>query len=233
MFLLLFVKFEQRLIKYLGIEDLMKISHRNLAMILMGVIALSTSGVYSLTQNVQTQTNSGMNEQPVVLGHIVAIVKDPSGNIKEFRQTDNMVVSNGLNSTINALFGSGLQTITSGTSPSIFKNVGVGTSGTTVVYTDTALGAQRGNKHTGTVTAITASGGTGMGAQIVANWGAGALANASSTTTTINEAGLFDSAANATSSSNMYAHQVISPGISMGTSDTLQVTWKITYAHSP
>ena len=198
----------------------------------MGVIALSTSGVYSLTQNVQTQTNAGTTEQPVILGHIVAIVKDPNGNIKAFRQTDNLVVSNGLNSTVNALFGAGTQTLSSGTSPGTFKYVGVGTGSTAVAYTDTGLQTQRGLKHLGTVTAITASGGTGMGAQIVANWGAGILANSSSTSTTINEAGLFDSTANATSSSNMYAHQIISPGISMGTADTLQVTWKITMAHS-
>ena len=202
-------------------------------MILIGVVVMSTSGVYSLTQSTQTtQTSSGTTEQPVVLGHIIAIVKDPFGNIKAYRQTDNMVVSNGLNSTINALFGSGTQTITSGTSPSIFKYVGVGTDTTAAAYTQTGLGAIRGGKHLGTVTAITASGGTGMGAQIVASWAAGALANATSTSTTINEAGLFDSSINATSSSNMYARQIISPGISMGTADTLQVTWKITYAHS-
>jgi hypothetical protein len=224
--------FMQKLIKCYWIEPVMKISHRNLAMILMGVIVMSTSGVYSLTQSVQTQTSSGTTEQPVVLGHIEAIVKDPNGNIKAYRQTDNLVVSNGLNSTINALFGSGVQTLSSGTLASTFKYVGVGTSNTAVTSEDLGLNTQRGLKHLGVVTAITASGGTGMGAQIVANWPAGILANSSSTSTTIQEAGLFDSATNATSASNMYAHQVISPGISMGTGDTLAVTWKITFSHS-
>jgi len=217
----------------------MKISQRNLAMILMGVVAMSTSGVYSLTQSMQTtQTGSGMTEQPVVLGHIEAIVKDQNGNIKAYRQTDNLVVSNGLNATVNKLFGptsgtTGFPQPTSinGTAGQ-FQYVGVGTSNTAVAYTDSALTAQRASKLLGTVTGIRAGGGTGMGAQIVATWAAGKLANASSTTTTIQEAGLFDSGANATSSSNLYAHQVISPGISLGTSDTLTVTWKITFSHS-
>lgn len=212
----------------------MKISHRNLTMILIGVVVMSTSGVYSLTQSAQTtQTNSGTTEQPVILGHIVAIVKDQNGNIKAYRQTDNLVVSNGLNSTINALFGSGTQTISSGTFPSTFKYVGVGTDNTAAAHAQLGLVAQRGLKHIGTVTAITvANGDTGEGAQIQANWGAGILANSSSTSTTIQEAGLFDSTANGTTTSNMYARQVISPGISMGTADTLQVTWKITFGHS-
>lgn len=222
----------QKLIKRHKLDPVMKISHRNLAMILMGVIVMSTSGVYSLTQSVQTQTSSGTTEQPVILGHIEAVVKDQNGNIKAFRQTDNLVVSNGLNSTINALFGSGTQTLSSGSLAGIFKYVGVGTGTATVSYTDLGLQNIRGGKHLGTVTAINAPLGTGMGAQIVANWAAGALANATSTSTTINEAGLFDSSINATSSSNMYAHQIISPGISMGTGDTLQVTWKITFSHS-
>ena len=211
----------------------MNISHRNLAMILMGVVVLSTSGMYSIMQNVQTQSSSGTTEHPVVLGHIEAIVRGSDGHIKEYRQTDNMVVSNGLNSTINALFGAGTQVITSGTSASTFKYVGVGTSGTAVTYLDTALGAQRGNKHLGVVTAITAGGGTNMGAQIVANWGAGLLANSSSTSTNIAEAGLFDGSTNSSTTTNMYSHQTISPTISMGTADTLQVTWKITFSHNP
>jgi len=213
----------------------MQISQRNLAMILMGVIVMSTSGVYSLTQSVQTQTSSGTTEQPVVLGHIVAIVKDANGNIKAYRQTDNLVVSNGLNATTNKLFGTVQNTSFNGTAGT-FSVVGVGTSSASVASTDVILGAQRGDRHLGTVTTIRSGGGTGMGAQIAASWAAGILANASSTSTTIQEAGLFDgynsSAVSTGAMANMYAHQVISPGISMGTGDTLSVTWKITFSHS-
>ena len=221
------MKFSQRLINYRDLKMAMKISQRSMAMVLLGVVAMSTSGVYSLTQNVQTTpTSSGVQESPVVLGHITAVVKDQYGDIKAYRQTDNMVVSNGLNSTINLLFGSGLQTTT--VTPGLFKYVGVGTGSAVAAYTQTNLGTQRGAHVLGTVTAITASGGAGMGAQIVGNWAAGKLANASSTTTTIQEAGLFDGF----NSTNMYARQVISPGISLGTADTLAVTWQITFAHT-
>jgi hypothetical protein len=206
----------------------MKTSHRNLAMILMGIVALSTSGVYSLTSNAQTQTGLGTTEHPAILGHIVAVVKDNDGNIIAYRQTDNLVMSNGKNATSNVLFGS--TQATSSATVNKFQYVGVGTSATAVAYTDTGLGTQRGNKVLGTVTNINSGGGSGMGAQIASTWAAGKLANNTSTSTTIQEAGLFDAFANATASSNMYAHQVISPGISMGTGDTLTVTWKITFS---
>lgn len=213
----------------------MNISHRNLAMILMGVVVMSTSGVYSLTQSVPTQTNTGTTEQPVVLGHLELVTKDKDGDIKAYRQTDNLVVSNGLNSTINDLFGSALQT-TSAATVKTFDYVGVGTSNTAVAYTDKILTAQVSNRQLGTVTAINAGGGTGMGAQIVASWAAGKLANATQTTTTVQEAGLFDAGntSNTITSAmaNMYAHQVITPGIALGTGDTLTVTWKITFSHS-
>jgi hypothetical protein len=205
----------------------MKISQRSMAMILMGVVVMSTSGVYSLTQNVQTtQAGSLAPESPVLLGHIVAVAKDQNGDIKAYRQTDNLVVSNGLNATSNALFGT---TQTTTTTVGIFKYVGVGTSSTAVNYKDTNLNAQRANHVLGTVTNIQAGSGTGMGAQIAATWSAGKLANATSTSTTINEAALFDGLGNST---NLYAHQVISPGIALGTADTLTVTWQITFSHS-
>lgn len=218
-----------RLIKNQVLWIAMKTSHRSMVLILMGVVALSTSGVYSLTSNTQTQSDFG-TEHPVVLGHIIAVVKDNDGNIKAYRQTDNLVVSNGLNATSNVLFGTTQST--SSATVNKFQYVGVGTSNTAVAYTNTGLTAQRASKILGTVTNINAGSGTGMGAQIVASWPAGKLANSSSTTATIQEAGLFDSIANATGSSNMYAHQVITPGISLGTADTLTVTWQITFSHS-
>lgn len=224
----LFMKFEQRLIKYHAINSTMKTSHRNLAMVLMGIVALSTSGVYSLTHT-QTPTSAGITEQPTMLGHIEAVVKDKNGNIIAYRQSDNQVMTDGKNATTNILFFKSGGQNTYAPTGTKFQWVGVGTTNTATNYTQSRLAAQLGGKLNGTVTAINSGGGIGMGAQIAATWPAGRLANASQTSSTVTEAGLFDSWNNATASSNMYARQVISPGISMGTGDTLTVTWKITF----
>src|SRR5713226_1738744 len=207
--------------------------NKNLAMVLIAVVAVSTGGVLAYTENAQPlQTPTSQKEQPLVLGHIELVAKDSQGNIKAYRQTDNLVVSQGLNSTINKLFGAGLQPNTCGacTAPGTFNYVGVGT-GSTVVYTDTITtfsATQRGNHVLGTVTAINSGGGTGMGAQIVGNWAANRLQNGSGTAA-ITEAGLLDGFSNSTS--NLYAHQSFS-AINVAAADTLQVTWKITYSHS-
>ena len=199
-------------------------------MVLIAVVAVSTGGVLAYTENAQPlQTPTSQKELPVVLGHIEITAKDKDGNIQAYRQTDNLVVSNGLNATINQLFANSLQTTSSAT-VNKFNFVGVGTGATAAASTDLGLGTQRSNKVSGTVTAITASGGSGMGAQIVGNWAANRLQNGSGTSA-ITEAGLFDAFANATSSSNMYARQTFS-AINVAAADTLQVTWKITFSHS-
>src|SRR3989442_3026980 len=205
--------------------------NKNLAMVLIAVVAVSTGGVLAFTENAQPlQTPTSQKELPVVLGHIEITAKDNQGNIQAYRQTDNLVVSNGLNATINQLFANSLQTTSSAT-VNKFNFVGVGTGATAAASTDLGLGTQRSNKVSGTVTAITASGGSGMGAQIVGNWAANRLQNGSGTSA-ITEAGLFDAFANATVSSNMYARQTFS-AINVAAADTLQVTWKITFSHSP
>jgi len=204
--------------------------NKNLAMVLIAVVAVSTGGVLAYTENAQPlQTPTSQKELPVVLGHIEITAKDKDGNIQAYRQTDNLVVSNGLNATINQLFANSLQTTSSAT-VNKFNFVGVGTGATAAASTDLGLGTQRSNKVSGTVTAITASGGSGMGAQIVGNWAANRLQNGSGTSA-ITEAGLFDAFANATGSSNMYARQTFS-AINVAAADTLQVTWKITFSHS-
>jgi len=160
--------------------------NKNLAMVLIAVVAVSTGGVLAFTENAQPlQTPTSQKELPVVLGHIELVAKDSQGNIIAYRQTDNLVVSQGLNSTINKLFGAGLQPNTCGacTAPGLFNYVGVGT-GSTVLYTDTITTfatTQRGNHVLGTVAAISSGGGTGMGAQIVGNWAANRLQNGSGT----------------------------------------------------
>lgn len=216
----------------------MKSINKNLAMILMGVVAMSTGGVYALTQNVlapQASTTATGTENAVALGHIVIVAKDKDGNIKAYRQTDNIVVNNGLNATVNDLFGAGTLLTTDAT-VGTFKYVGVGTGTNPAVYNNQALQTQQSSKQLGTVTAIGESNtpalGDGMGAQIAATWAAGKLNNNTGSPVSITEAGLFDNQVNGSgSASNMYARQQFS-AISINSGDSLSVTWKITFAHS-
>src|SRR5713226_8535919 len=118
--------------------------NKNLAMVLIAVVVVSTGGVFAFTENTQPQqTTTSLKGAPVVLGHIELVAKDSQGNIIAYRQTDNLVVSNGLNATINQLFQNTLQP-TSQATVNKFNFVGVGTGAVAPVYTDTNVGTQRG-----------------------------------------------------------------------------------------
>ncbi len=201
--------------------------NKNLAMVLIAVVVVSTGGVLAFTENTQPQqTASSLNGQPTVMGHIELVAKDSQGNIIAYRQTDNTVMSNGKNATSNVLFG----TTQSTTNPTInkFNFIGVGTNSTAGSYINTHL-LQQGNKINAAgagTTNILNGGGSGMGAQIQGTWAANRLQNGSGTVAIV-EAGLFDGFANNTS--NMYARQTFG-AINVAAADTLQVTWKITFS---
>ena len=210
--------------------------YKNLAVIMMAAVAISAGGAFAFTQNIQTP--QGPSEKGGILGHITLVVKDEDGNIKAYRQTDNKVVDNGLKALVRLIHqgANNLETLSkNSTSAGSFTVIGVGTgSSTAPSQNQRVLESQRANKigistpspYTSTSTTNVTS--TCCGVQIQATWPAGKLANATSNPASIVEAGLFDNVANASSSSNMFARQTFG-SISIGTSDTLQVTWTISY----
>ena len=212
--------------------------YKNLAVIMMAAVAISAGGAFAFTQNIQTPQSP--SEKGSILGHITLVVKDEDGNIKAYRQTDNKVVNNGLKAHIYKLFASSLVNPTRPAMGS-FNVIAVGTSNTAPAQDQTLLGTQRGARignasvTSSPYTAVTVANVTTSccGLTIQGTWSAGKLANATSTSASIVEAGLFDRVQNsstpANTDANMFARQTFG-AITIGTSDTLQVTWTISYA---
>lgn len=188
---------------------------------MVGAIALTIGAVYAFVPtNVPIQ---GLQIQgPKALGHIELVLTDENGNIKAYRQTDNLVVNKGVYMTSDKLFGTSL---VGGATSAAFNNVGIGTGTTSATSGDTNVQTQLSNRKTGAVTSVT---GSSTGAQIQAFFGAGKLKNGSGTTA-VTEAGLFDTFVNGTG--NLYARQTFT-AINAGSSDSLTVTWSITFADS-
>ena len=183
------------------------------------VIAITVGAVYAFVPtNVPTQALRA--DGPKALGHIELVLTDAGGNVKAYRQTDNLIVNQGIYATSDKLFGTALVT-----GEQTFSFVGIGTSTTSATAGDTNVASQLSNKRTGTVTSVT---GSSTGASIQAFWAAGKLKNGSGTNA-ITEAGLFDQQINATGL--MYARQTFT-AINAGSSDSLTVTWSITFADS-
>jgi|SRR5690348_1129714 len=196
----------------------------------MFAIAVGTLGIshisattFGLAGNVPV-TNDGMKIQ----GHITLVATDPNGNIKAYRQTDNIVVNTGADCVTRLLFGgnsagrgagSGTTTCV-GTLTQPWTVIGIGTGTTAEAATDKALQTElSGNGLTrvaGTVTYTNAT--TGTSAAIITNQ------FTSTTTAAVTESGLFNSTT--VSGSGMFAHKVFT-AINLVSGDKLTVTWTV------
>lgn len=190
---------------------------------LVGLAAIvSIGGAYALVQ--PNQPASEMHADGMhALGHIALTVYGEDGAIKAYRQTDNLVVNNGDNATVNKMFGVS-RTVTSGTiNPFIAVAVGDNTNATTLASTNQHLGTQKGHKVIATTDIATQTHGNVV---LTANFAAGKITNSS--TLNIAEAGIFDNTASTlgSNSTNMFARQTFT-SIGIGPSDTLQITWTV------
>jgi hypothetical protein len=188
---------------------------------LVGLAAVaSIGGAFALVQT--SQPVSAMHSDGMkTMGHVELTVFGPDGGIKAYRQTDNLVVNNGDNSTVNKMFG--VSRTTTNVAVGTFNAVAVGTNATSPTSTDFKLWGQQGHKVIATTSIATATHGNVV---LTANFAAGKITNSSNQN--VAEAGIFDnSAANPNSNStNLFARQTFSP-ISIGSSDTLQITWTV------
>ena len=75
------------------LEAMTQIS-RNIALMFLGVVAVSMSGSYALLQPAQTSVENG--ETGGLMGHLVVTVNDENGNVKAYRQTDNLITNTGI-----------------------------------------------------------------------------------------------------------------------------------------
>ena len=188
--------------------------------LIVGLVAIaSIGGAYALSQEFSSPQNSAKTEGMKSLGHIQLVVLGPDGAIKAYRQSDNLVVTNGDNVTANRIFGTTLTT--SHAFSGAFSYIGVGTSATAAAVTQTDLSAVQSAHRLGTVS----NGAIHGTAQVQVTFPANRLTNSSAVG--IQESGLFDAQGNGTANANMFARQTFS-SISVNPADTLQVTWTVT-----
>ena len=162
------------------------------------------------------------SESPFLLGHLELVAKDKDGNIKAYRQTDNIVVNKGKNCAAVHIFGVPANSTGSacgGQSTAAFNYIGIGTNGAAETATDNALGTPLGSRtNNGTFTLVNATNGGSDSSPyyiLQSQFHPGVQ--------TITESGIFD----ASSNGHMFAHKTFT-GIGMGATDTLTLTWRVT-----
>jgi hypothetical protein len=188
--------------------------------LIVAIVAIASVGAaFALSQDFTSPQNNIKSENMKSLGHIQLVVYGADGAIKGYRQTDNLVVTNGDNVTANRIFGTTLTT--SHAFSGAFNYIGVGTSSTAPAVTQTDLSAVASAHRLATVT----NGAIHGTAQVQVTFPANRLTNSSAVG--IQESGLFDAQGNGTGTTNMFARQTFS-SISVNPADTLQVTWTVT-----
>ena len=147
-----------------------------------------------------------INSEIKATGRLSVVLKDSSGQVKEARDIDNLVVTSGL-----GYIASRMKDATD----TAMGYMAVGTGTTAAAAGDTALGTELDRNA---VTSVTA---TGNQIEYVASWAAGDGTGA------ITEAGIF----NAADAGTMLARTVFDV-VNKAANDTLSITWTITLSAS-
>lgn len=136
-----------------------------------------------------------------LIENVHLVLRDKDGNVKDERRIKNTVTTAGKNGAADQILAS----------PSLGKPTHMATG--TGTPTGTALGTELSR------VALTSKNRSGAVVTMVGDWAAGTGTGA------ITEAGLFDAA----STGNMWCSQSFSV-VNKGASDTLQITWTLTFA---
>ena len=208
-------------------------------MAMVGVAVLASVITFSISSDAENSLPSAA-DSTFASGHVTAYLFDADGNVKAYRQTDNVIVNTGLDIIANQVFGNG--TITNSTAEG-------GSSGGTVGYLALGTGGNSAPEAGQTVLTTYLSGcanltdgsnsgtdweessdTTGDATNVVIISNTTFQGSAGCTSTTVNEVGLF-TALTGTQDGKLFAIQEFSD-INVGSSDTLTINWDITFTDS-
>lgn len=191
---------------------------------IIAVGALSASLTMGYPDNLSTMSVNPLQSSARMLGHVTLTATDENGNIKAYRQTDN-VITNQLDDCLQKLAFSGVTGAgcTGGASASMFSKMALGAAASPVTSEDrVAMGLYITTPASSTgfdSAALTQATGTGGSALLITSTFRPGIV------VTVTEAAIQDTAVT-TGSAQEAAIQSFT-GISLGASDTLTIQWTI------
>ena len=181
--------------------------------IIIGAILVGSIATVNLAfvQNNELSTNT-LKSTAGVLGHITLTAIDENGNIKAYRQSDNVIINKGDDCLIEDTFGA---TTACSDVTAVYDDIHIGTG--TASFTEGSTGLTTWRSTTGgTVgTAVAATGTTGASVTVTATF--------LDVSASIAEAALYNGAATST---DVLALQQFS-AISLGPTDDLTIQWTV------
>jgi len=214
---------------------------KNMGILLLSITVILTAATFLTTQNLIE--SSSTNDVGFLMGHVTIKVLDENGFVKDYRQTDNVIVNSGWNTVAQNSFVNHdefgeAELALGGTIPGTggpFTHMGIGTVDTGLSGANADLAAPAIATIPGTlpcprsiieVGSDGASIGIGLDSSIEIFVFAefdGASCEASDP---INEAGIF----NAATTGEMLARNTFIPVAALGSLDVLEIDWTFTFA---
>lgn len=203
----------------------------------MGIFLLSITVILSAATFLTTQTlDKPTNDVGFLMGHMTLTVTDENGYVKDYRQTDNVIVATGWNALVENVFtgtyfgGTGL---INGTGATPFSHIAIGSSPNTATSSEITLvseltGCPRSLIDISAPIATTISGST-ITVSLFA--GFNEPSDSDCLNIAINEAGLF----NGTAAENtvMFARNTFTTVPALNEFDFLEIDWDFTFSSTP
>ncbi len=200
--------------------------------VIVGAGMYTTTGVFGTNSLLNTEGTS-VNESPGLTGHVTLVASDSQGNIKAYRQTDNLIFNGGANCIGKLVFGSNGTSGGNPTGCATYHYVAVGSNSTAIAVTDrdfgsflTELGSTSRTDASGTNLGLNNSTNTGAGGAAVSVIGGTVNIGSSGT---VNTVGLANSATS--SAGDLFSRVKLGTGISVNSGDTIKVSWYISISH--
>ena len=192
------------------------------AMFAIVAVAAGIGGIFS-GFSVSADDSEAFSESGLMLGHITLIVTDENGNIKDYVQTDNLVVDEGID-TMGDLVFPDIDLNGNGTDGK-FDWIGIGTGGATVAAAGDD-GEQTVISTCNRVQDATVTGTSAVSGEITVT--VDASFSGSSCAGAIDEAILANSGTGAAANAGETLARQVFSDVNVGSSDTLTVSWEIT-----
>jgi len=213
---------------------------KNMGILLLSIAVISSAATFLMTQYLVE--SSSTNDVGFLMGHMTLKVIDENGYVKDYRQTDNVIVLAGWNATVQNLFsgdyaidpdGGGPGSLQA-TAPSQFSHIAVGSDdGTTLTVDNTnmALGAELSGCPRSTLGVFSDGAIVSSGSLINVKLFGGFDGVDADCRFAINEAGLFNGTA--AQITVMFARNTFTTVPALGASDFLAIEWDFTFTSPP
>jgi hypothetical protein len=207
---------------------------------LVAIVAVSAGLIGYTSTSGEVSPATSFASSALVSGQMTLELRDSEGNLKAYRQTDNVITRNGEDCVAKALFapdrynsgGSSSGTTCVGAVTVPFTFIALGTGTTTETNNDSDMEAQTAVSGLtilpGTATFTNSTGGTGQGTGASVVSITKTFTNLGSSTN-ISEAGLFNGTT--ATDNGIFAHKTFT-AVTVATNDQLTVTWTINIGNS-